>query len=72
MNIAARIKDYRKINGLTQSQFAKMVGVKVNTVCRWETSKYFPNTSAIKKLSFLFNDDQDVNVNRKMVLSNVS
>lgn len=37
--IGDRIRYYRELQGLTQVQLAKLVGVKHPTVSRWETNK---------------------------------
>lgn len=47
------IKKYRLKNSLSQEEFADMIGVKLNTVCRWETDKYSPSIKYQKVLNNL-------------------
>lgn len=37
MEYSNAIRQYRKNNCLSQKEFADMIGVKYNTICRWET-----------------------------------
>ena len=36
MNYSLEIKNYRKKNALSQKDFAQLIGVKYNTIYRWE------------------------------------
>ena len=44
------IKDLREIRGLTQTQFAELVGVSFATVNRWENGQSRPNNLAWKRI----------------------
>lgn len=53
---ARLIREYRERKFLTQSQLAKLLGVKLVTVCRWETRRFQPNMTMKKKLVALFRE----------------
>ncbi|MDY4857805.1 MAG: Dam family site-specific DNA-(adenine-N6)-methyltransferase [Candidatus Onthovivens sp.] len=53
MKYSEIIKSYRKEKCLTQQQFADIVGVKLNTVCRWETEKNEPSYRVMKTINNL-------------------
>lgn len=43
ISIAERIKEYRKRNGLSQSEFGKLIGVSAQAVCKWEQGVCYPD-----------------------------
>ena len=45
-----KIKDFRETKGLTQTQFAELVGVSFATVNRWENGQSRPNQLAWKRI----------------------
>ena len=47
---ASEIRILRRSKGLTQQQFADLLGVTKGTVARWETNKVKPSPLAIKML----------------------
>lgn len=49
-----KIKEYRDLHFLTQTEFAKELGVTSVTISRWETGKCSPNISQKKKLYEVF------------------
>ena len=51
---AERIKQLRKKHNLSQSDFAKMVGVKSNTVSTWERGTRRPDFNVLCRLSNSF------------------
>lgn len=53
MEYSNAIRQYRKNNCLSQKEFADMIGVKYNTICRWETGKYQPSNKFKKELNNL-------------------
>lgn len=55
---ASEIKDIRKNAGLTQSLFAKYLGVSLKTVEAWESGRNQPNGAACRMLSITKNDPQ--------------
>ena len=50
MKLSERIKAARQNAFLTQEEFAKILGVSVCTVNRWETGKARPNNTAMKHI----------------------
>lgn len=48
------IKEYRKMNNLNQSEFAKLVGCTQRCVSEWETGKRYPQKSKQDKLMEIF------------------
>lgn len=54
MNYAKKIKQYRDRELLTQQQLAKMLGVGVVNVSRWERGHYEPTLKTKRKLKVLF------------------
>ena len=55
MNPGKRIKEYRKMQGLTQRQFAKKLGVHVQTVFRWEKGTDIPSLLMLEKIAQTLN-----------------
>ena len=51
-----KLKHCRKINGWTQEQFARNLGVSWNTVQRWESGKTRPSPLAMEKIQELLKD----------------
>lgn len=45
------IKKYRKMAGLTQQELAQKVGVALDTISRYETSKREPRLSDLRKMA---------------------
>lgn len=45
-----RLKELRKDCGITQAQFAAMVGVQQNTVSQWETGDRNPPSTVLPRL----------------------
>ena len=52
-----KIKDLRETKGLTQTQFAELVGVSFATVNRWENGQSRPNNLAWKRILELAESD---------------
>lgn len=55
-NYAKKIKEYRERKFLTQTELAKLIGVKLVTISRWENGKFEPNMEMKKKLVSLFEE----------------
>ena len=51
IDFAKKIKEYRKRKFLTQEEFAKIIGVSVLSVNRWENGKFEPTMQLKKKLN---------------------
>lgn len=45
------IKDYRQKNGLTQTDFAKLLHVSKQAVSKWETGRGYPDSAMIPKIA---------------------
>ena len=54
-----RIKEIRKLKGLTQKDIATKIGVKTTTFSRYERGTLFPNSNLLKQIA----DILGVNVN---------
>ncbi len=54
-----RIKEIRKLKGLTQKDIASKIGVKTSTFSRYERGSLFPNSNLLKQIA----DILGVNVN---------
>ncbi|MEO0269479.1 MAG: helix-turn-helix transcriptional regulator, partial [candidate division WOR-3 bacterium] len=49
--IGKKIRELRENKGLTQKEFASLLGYKLLTVSRWERGERKPSFSDLKKLS---------------------
>lgn len=56
INYSKMIKEYRERKFLTQTELAKILGVGINNVTRWETGKFLPTIKIRKKLYELFKE----------------
>lgn len=53
--IGKRLKEVRKSKKLTQAELAKIVGVSVSTVKKWEQDQVDPNTAALISIAVALN-----------------
>lgn len=61
MKFSEAIKDIRQRGLLSQTDFAKELGVSFSTVNRWETGKTLPTYKAMKSIeTFCFNHNIEV------------
>lgn len=51
MNACFRIRELRQQRGITQMQFANIMGVQQNTVSQWETGSRNPASSILPRLA---------------------
>lgn len=51
LDVASKIKTFRERNGLTQKQFAEMLGVTHQTVSKWEGKKGYPDVFLLPRLA---------------------
>ena len=58
-NIGIRIKEIRKENHLTQSEFGKILSVSQDNVSLWETSKGYPTIQHVIIIAKTFNVSSD-------------
>ena len=47
MNLGKKIRAFRKRYGITQEQFAELIGSTTTTVCFWETGRNRPRIKAV-------------------------
>ena len=55
MKFAERVKSLRTQQRYSQSQFSNLIGVKPNTIWRWENDKAKPDTETIVKIAKALN-----------------
>lgn len=67
MDYSIEIKKYRKENCFSQKDLADKLGVKFNTICRWETGKFEPSNKFKKELNNLIGK-KDGEIKRKKFL----
>lgn len=53
VNIGKNILESMKVNGITQTELAKLLGVKQNTVSQWINGVNEPNCQTIVKLCYV-------------------
>lgn len=53
------LKDFLRDNGLTQTEFAKIVGIKQSQVSEWLKGKAKPGYDLLKQISQAFNISAD-------------
>ena len=51
MTIGEKIKHYRKLSGMTQSELAERSGIHPVTIRKYETNKLIPKTEQIIKIA---------------------
>ncbi len=56
VNYAVKVKECRLKMILTQEEFAKKLGVSVNSVIRWEKGQFEPTMKVKKRLQQFFID----------------
>jgi len=54
INFAEKIKEYRERKLLTQTELAKILGVGMVSISRWESGKHEPTMTMKRKLKELF------------------
>ena len=54
IDFAKKIKEYRKIKLLTQTELAEILGIGVVSISRWESGKHEPTMNMKRKLKKLF------------------
>ena len=69
--IGQTIKDLRRTKKLSQTDFAKIVGVSQTTVTAWETGKAEPSSSAITRIADYFDVSTDYLLGRPEKSGNI-
>ena len=59
MGVGENIKALRKKSSLTQDEFAKLIGVSKETVCRWEKGRSAIRQSTLQTITSVFNLQPD-------------
>ncbi len=59
MGVGENIKALRKKSSLTQEEFAKLIGVSKETVCRWEKGRSAIRQSTLQTITSVFNLQPD-------------
>lgn len=59
MDFGTKLKELRKINGLTQQQLAVRLGVTKSVVSFYELKERFPSPEIIIKLTYIFHVSTD-------------
>ena len=54
-----RIRELREAQGINQSEFAQILGVRQNTLSTWETGRYEPDGEMLKKIAAALNVSVD-------------
>ena len=69
-----RLKEYRELNGLSQLDVAKELGLSRQSISRWETGKAYPDLDNIILLCKLYNitSDELLGINTTNSLSHLS
>jgi transcriptional regulator with XRE-family HTH domain len=60
MSIGTNIKNLRLYRGMTQSQFAKLLGVSDKAVSSWENDTKVPRMGIVEKISQIFGISKSV------------
>ena len=55
LDVAAKIKAFRAQQGLTQKQFAELLGITHQTVSKWEGNKGYPDVFLLPRLAETLN-----------------
>lgn len=53
ITISEKIKEYRKQNNLSQRNFAKLIGVSTQAVCKWEKQTCYPDIMFLPHLAHI-------------------
>jgi transcriptional regulator with XRE-family HTH domain len=49
-NLGERIREYRRVHGLTQKKFATLLGIDQTTLAGWERQEHQPNNRLLERL----------------------
>ena len=53
-NLSDKIREYRRVHGLTQKKLAKQLGIDHTTLAGWERGEHQPTQFHIDQISYLF------------------
>lgn len=54
-----KLKELRKENGLTQTEFARVFNISAGTIGNWESGTRTPDTDMLKRIADFFNTSID-------------
>ena len=54
-----KISEYRKMNGISQKDFAEKLGISAGNLCEWEKGRIEPSITALIKMSELLDISVD-------------
>lgn len=57
INIAEKIKKYRRNNRLTQEEFGKLLGVSPQAISKWEREVCYPDITFLPDIALLLHCD---------------
>ena len=55
LNIGEKIKKYREMQGITQSELGRLLSVSNRAVSKWENGESYPSLELIKPISEILN-----------------
>ena len=55
--ISDKIKEYRKLNKLTQEEFGRLIGVSYQAVSKWERCECYPDITFLPDIAKLISCD---------------
>jgi len=58
-NLADKIKNYRRLHGLSQKKLSEMLGINQTTLAGWEEEEHQPIKKSLSKLTEIFGRSQN-------------
>ncbi len=49
--IAKLVTEFRRVNGLSQGEFGRLIGVSANAVSKWEREICYPDVTSLPQLA---------------------
>ncbi|MBE6577546.1 MAG: helix-turn-helix transcriptional regulator [Ruminococcaceae bacterium] len=53
ITVSSKIREWRKLNNVSQERFGDLVGVSPQAVSKWETDKSYPDITVLPKIAEL-------------------
>lgn len=70
--LSSRLKEIRKENNITQSEFARIFNISIGTIAMWETNKREPDYETLSRIATHFNASIDYLLGRTDVRNNAT
>lgn len=51
ITVGEKIKEYRRVNRLSQADFGNLLGVSAQAVCKWEQNRTYPDIFTLPHLA---------------------